>query len=149
MAPVFAAKYNWLSRLHRPLHEHLLGSHKTWRGIVAGLVFGSVTSLIQFLVFPYPPFISLPRAVFLGGVLGLGALLGDAVKSFFKRRLNIAPGKSLPIVDQVDATIGALLFVSPFVALTLAHVITAVIIFGPISFLVSYLGVKLKIKSSL
>ncbi|MEK7557291.1 MAG: CDP-archaeol synthase, partial [Patescibacteria group bacterium] len=61
----------------------------------------------------------------------------------------IDPGKSLPIVDQVDSTIGALVVAWFFVPLTLAHIVTAIILFGPISFLVSYVGVKLKIKSSL
>jgi CDP-diglyceride synthetase len=39
-------------------------------------------------------------------------MTGDAVKSFFKRRLGITPGKSWFPFDQLDFVLGAILFVS-------------------------------------
>ncbi|MEM3153941.1 MAG: CDP-archaeol synthase, partial [Candidatus Woesearchaeota archaeon] len=39
---------------------------------------------------------------------GIGALLGDSIKSFFKRRLGILPGRPWIPFDQVDYAIGAL-----------------------------------------
>jgi CDP-2,3-bis-(O-geranylgeranyl)-sn-glycerol synthase len=49
------------------------------------------------------------RWLSLGFLLGLGAMAGDAAKSFFKRRLGIAPGHPWIPFDQIDFQIGALL----------------------------------------
>ena len=136
-APVFAAKYNWFPTLNRPIHERLLGSHKTWRGVVAGIIFGSIAGLL------------LGHGLLLGAALGAGALGADSLKSFIKRRLHIAPGKSLPVFDQIDYVIGALIVASLFVSLSAAHVLIAIIIFGVLSFATSWIGMKLKIKKSL
>lgn len=42
--------------------------------------------------------------------LGLGALVGDAVKSFFKRRTGRERGAKWPGFDQLDFVLGALAF---------------------------------------
>ena len=39
--------------------------------------------------------------------LALGALLGDAVKSYAKRRLKRKRGEKLPLADQYDFVLGA------------------------------------------
>ena len=38
--------------------------------------------------------------LWIGLALGLGALLGDSIESFFKRQTSIAPGKDWPFWDQ-------------------------------------------------
>lgn len=141
--PVIAAKYNWLPQLNYPLDfnktfrgRRVFGAHKTWRGLIIGVIFGSITGL----------FLS---SLFAGGLLGVGALVGDAVKSFFKRQLKIDSGHPWFPFDQVDYILSALLVAWFIFPLTFAHVITALLIFGFGSYLVSYLGVKLKIKKSL
>lgn len=48
--------------------------------------------------------------------MGLGVGVGDAVKSFFKRRIGTKPGASWPVFDQLDFYIGAYLFVAPITA---------------------------------
>ncbi|HDQ06770.1 MAG TPA: CDP-2,3-bis-(O-geranylgeranyl)-sn-glycerol synthase [Candidatus Bathyarchaeota archaeon] len=94
----------------------LLGSHKTVRGFLAGLIVGTLVGLVQTLLseqilvqystqFQY--------TVFLGFMLSLGALTGDLIESFIKRRINRAPGSSLPIADQIDFVLGAFLFSIP------------------------------------
>ena len=50
--------------------------------------------------------------LFLGFLLGFGALFGDSVKSFFKRRSNIKPGHRFIPFDQLDYSVGSLLFAS-------------------------------------
>jgi CDP-2,3-bis-(O-geranylgeranyl)-sn-glycerol synthase len=137
IAPVVVAKLNWFSPLNRPMNAQLLGPNKTWRGLVLGLLFGSITGFL------------LGHGAVIGAALGAGALAGDAAKSFFKRRLHIAPGKAWPVFDQIDFVIGALFVASIFFSLTLLHILTAIIIFGSLSWLSSLIGLKLKIKSSL
>jgi CDP-2,3-bis-(O-geranylgeranyl)-sn-glycerol synthase len=87
--------------------------------------------------------------IFVVITLSFGALLGDIVKSFFKRRLGFEKGASFPIADQYDFVIGALLFTYIFFPewLTLnfvAPVLIAVIVLtAPIHLMVNYLGFRL------
>lgn len=60
-----------------------------------------------------------------GLLLGFGTLVGDAVKSFFKRQIGIAPGDSWIGPDQLDFMVGAgaflcLVYVPPLVPLLAA-----------------------------
>jgi CDP-2,3-bis-(O-geranylgeranyl)-sn-glycerol synthase len=97
-----------------PDGKPVFGSHKTIRGFVAGVVAGTLTAVAQQLVMPYlaPADFVLPFqfSFLLGFVISLGALTGDLVHSFVKRRMNIVEGGSLPVVDQLDFVIGAVLF---------------------------------------
>ncbi|RMD58557.1 CDP-archaeol synthase, partial [Candidatus Woesearchaeota archaeon] len=67
----------------------------------------------------------------IGFALGFGALLGDSVKSFFKRRMGIAPGKPWYIIDQLDYVIGAIIIASPihFIGFSNIIYITSISIF--------------------
>lgn len=141
MAPVLAARYHWLPKLVVPINLHLLGSNKTWRGIVVGVLFGSVVGYIQYSFTEY--------GLMAGGLLGFGALFGDAVKSLIKRQLNIAPGTAWPVWDQIDYVLGAALVSGWLVPMTVAHVLIAVIVLGFGSYLTSLIGVRLGIKQSL
>lgn len=110
--------------------KRILGDHKTWRGLLAGVVAGALVFELQRLVYEagiaqglvlidYSTHPLLP-----GLLMGLGAGIGDAVKSFFKRRIGIEPGESWPVFDQLDFFLGAYVFVSlvyaPPVLFTLA-----------------------------
>ena len=90
-----------------------LGSHKTFRGFLAGIVIGTLVGFVQTLI--YEQFLfqygsQFQYSILLGFMLSLGALTGDLVESFAKRRLNRSPGKSLPVADQIDFILGAFLF---------------------------------------
>lgn len=90
-----------------------LGSHKTFRGFFAGIIVGTLVGLLQTLIFEQFLFqygAQFRYTVFLGFILSLGALIGDLIESFIKRRLNRSPGKSLPVADQIDFILGAFLF---------------------------------------
>ena len=102
--------------------KRLLGDHKTWRGIVAGIITGTLTYEVQ--RFAYGSGIATELALFdYGGapvvpglLMALGAGIGDCIKSYFKRRLDIAPGASWPVFDHLDFFVGAYLFVLPVAA---------------------------------
>jgi CDP-2,3-bis-(O-geranylgeranyl)-sn-glycerol synthase len=97
----------------------ILGDHKTWRGLLAGVVAGALTGLLQQLLYAAGVGRALAAvdysagAVALGALMGLGAGVGDAVKSFFKRRVGIAPGASWIGFDQLDFLAGAWAFAAP------------------------------------
>jgi CDP-2,3-bis-(O-geranylgeranyl)-sn-glycerol synthase len=123
MSPVLVQ--GWFAGLATPIDggrsfrgRRILGDHKTWRGLFAGIVVGVVTYELQRLLHAAgiaPGLVLLEYAdhpVLPGFLMGLGTGVGDAVKSFFKRRVGIAPGASWPVFDQLDFFAGAYLFVA-------------------------------------
>jgi CDP-2,3-bis-(O-geranylgeranyl)-sn-glycerol synthase len=91
----------------------LLGSHKTFRGFLAGIIVGTLVGLAQTIIYEQVLFeygSQFQYSILLGFMLSLGALTGDLVESFIKRRLNRSPGSSLPVADQIDFILGAFLF---------------------------------------
>ncbi|CAN5174078.1 CDP-2,3-bis-(O-geranylgeranyl)-sn-glycerol synthase [soil metagenome] len=83
----------------------VLGKGKTWAGLLGGVLAAGLFALIVAPCFGAGW--STPFWLLLGLALGLGALCGDLVKSFFKRRLNFPNDSCLPILDQLDFLVGA------------------------------------------
>lgn len=115
--------------------RRLLGDGVTWRGTIIGIIIGTLTAVIQGLIFAsygdiftvLPGWMTIQDLIptgaygwlFLGLTLSIGALAGDAVGSFIKRRINIGRGKPAPILDQLDFVIGALLLSSLVITMPL------------------------------
>jgi CDP-2,3-bis-(O-geranylgeranyl)-sn-glycerol synthase len=78
----------------------------------------------------------------------LGALLGDLTGAFLKRRLNIAPGGLLPVIDQIDFVVGAVVFSYPLGIVSWELAVAVLIITPPIHLLTNYLAYRLKLKSN-
>jgi CDP-2,3-bis-(O-geranylgeranyl)-sn-glycerol synthase len=138
--PVIAAHQRMLPILSGPVHERLLGSHKTWRGFIVGTVGGGVAALVQWFVFaPHLP--SMWYALLFGLVAGFGALLGDAVKSFVKRRIGIAPGKPLIPFDYIDYMVGFLVCTYPLYQWSVVEglvVVGAALVLNPLTNMFGY-----------
>lgn len=85
--------------------RRILGEGKTIRGLIAGTICGILAGLIQIWVSPlwFLGLFNLKVII----AISFGALLGDIVKSFFKRRLGLSRGTSFILVDQLDFVIGA------------------------------------------
>lgn len=156
MAPVLCSPVPVLSR---PVDfgkawkgKRIFGDNKTWRGIVAASVFGFLFFIIQRYLFLHTEFFhnvglfnygALPW--FYGIFIGLGAILGDLIKSFFKRRANIASGHSWVPFDQIDYLIGGMVALLPFYRPDIA-VLSFIILFGFVLHLfVKFIGYILKI----
>src|SRR2546430_15314182 len=101
VTPILVAPLPGLRQLNAPIDcgltfrgKRVLGSHKTWRGLVAGVALATLTLWLQQLAVEHFHWVRamagsvnyahLPTIV-LGVLFGLGALGGDAVESFFKR----------------------------------------------------------------
>ncbi len=77
----------------------LLGGHKTVRGTLSGIAVGAAVGLIQL-------------APLRGLLLAVGAIGGDLIVSFFKRRLGMEPGAPFPVADQLGFIVVAVALVS-------------------------------------
>ena len=116
-----------------------IGDGVTWRGLIAGTLIGTITGAVQGYLAPsiisvIGPFLitpiitDVPNGILIGFLLGFGALLGDAIGSFLKRRMGIGRGKPAPILDQLDFIIVALILVSPVVKMNLLFIITTLLL---------------------
>jgi CDP-2,3-bis-(O-geranylgeranyl)-sn-glycerol synthase len=88
----------------------LLGASKTVRGLVAATL---ATALAA-------PLLGLPAAT--GAVLGLGAMLGDALASFTKRRLGTPPSGRATGLDQIPEALLPLLLLQRTLDLDLLQI---------------------------
>lgn len=79
--------------------NRLLGDGKTIPGFIAGVAAGWLFGLLQ-------------GDAYLGLLLGFGAMTGDAAGSFVRRRMGLARGTDVPVLNQLDFVAGALLFSS-------------------------------------
>jgi CDP-2,3-bis-(O-geranylgeranyl)-sn-glycerol synthase len=134
--------------------RRVLGPGKTFRGFIGGTTAGVTVGIIQQAIRVYASLdFPLFEPIFVVITLAFGALLGDVVKSFFKRRLGFKRGASFPIADQYDFVVGALLltymlFPGWFTSNFVPPVIVAIIVLtAPIHLLANYLGFRLGKKS--
>lgn len=161
--PVIVSKIPFLKKLDYPLDfnlkfrgERVLGSHKTIRGLVAGVLMGILTAYVLKFGYDNSSFVRDFSAIdydsfniFLyGGLSGLGAIVGDSVKSFFKRRANIKPGKAWLPFDQIDYIFGGVLFTLPYIQLDLIYYFLIFILYLIIHPATTIAGYYLKLKDS-
>ncbi len=151
MAPVLASKLPVISRWKTPLDgakkfrgHRVLGDNKTWRGLCSGAV---LAAALGWPIFAWLG-LSLDRGnyLLLGAAMGIGALLGDAVESFFKRQFQVAPGDSWFPFDQIDYIIGGLLASLLFVRLPWNIYILVTVLYFGLHLTVSYIGFLLHFK---
>jgi CDP-2,3-bis-(O-geranylgeranyl)-sn-glycerol synthase len=117
------------------------GTQKTWRGIVSGIVSGTCTALLLwYLGWSWFGGVPLFRAGWGGVFLGLGAMLGDLVKSGLKRSFQIAPGKPWVPWDQIDFVLGATFVASILIPFSYRDVLLALLITPPLHLLVNVIS---------
>lgn len=129
----------------------IFGSNKTVRGFFAGLLVGSFAGFVLsglYQLSGFPQNFLFQYDAWLGFMLSLGALTGDLLHSFIKRRLDISPGLPLPVADQLDFALGALLF--SVVVYPPPWLIAVVILIAtpPIHLLTNYLAYLIGVKKT-
>lgn len=114
MAPPFLKYWRgW----NRPISTRLLGEHKTIGGFGLGVSVAIGAACAQSAIDWEGSLVSYDHWLLIGFALGFGALGGDALKSFFKRRRGIPPGRSWVPADQLDFVLGALILIWPWARL--------------------------------
>jgi CDP-2,3-bis-(O-geranylgeranyl)-sn-glycerol synthase len=121
--------------------KRIFGNNKTFRGFFFGWAVGIGVGLVEGLVFGFQHY-----PVLFSVLIPLGALLGDLTGAFLKRRIGIAPGGLLPIVDQVDFVVGAIVFSIPLAIISWELAVTVLLITPPIHLFTNYLAYKMKLK---
>ncbi|MBT3283607.1 CDP-2,3-bis-(O-geranylgeranyl)-sn-glycerol synthase [Candidatus Bathyarchaeota archaeon] len=113
----------------------ILGANKTIRGTITGVLAGTIIGILQ--------------GNFLGGFAqSAGALLGDLISSFYKRRRDYPPGSSMPVIDQLDFIIMAVALSYPFQSTDLVSALTIMVITVPIHYGTNYVAWLLKLKKN-
>jgi CDP-2,3-bis-(O-geranylgeranyl)-sn-glycerol synthase len=97
--------------------KRLLGNGKTWRGLILGILCGTAIGIIQ-IVFEKSGGKEIVRAF----LLSTGALLGDLIGSFIKRRKGLKRGESFLFMDQLGFIIVGTLMVILFFPITIQGV---------------------------
>jgi CDP-2,3-bis-(O-geranylgeranyl)-sn-glycerol synthase len=75
-------------------------------------------------------------------------LFGDLAGAFLKRRLGLAPGEMLPIIDQIDFIVGAILFSFFLQMPSLELTVVVMVITPPLHVLTNYAAYKLGLKGN-
>lgn len=138
--------------------KRVLGDGKTYRGLILGSLCGVAVGALEIVLAPYiaphlaayvEPDLFMRASLVALITMPVGALLGDIVKSFFKRRMGFDRGAMLPIADQLDFVAGAwaltLLFDWSwfFSNFTLAVVLTVIIITPVLHLATNIIGFKI------
>jgi len=105
--------------------RRLFGDGKTFRGLGGGLIAGTLTGVFEAFISSWVidnlrnltelsaiSVVTLQYVPFRAFLISLGALLGDLLGSFIKRRMGIRRGSPAPLLDQLTFLLGALILVS-------------------------------------
>ena len=151
MMPVFVKKIRLLDypvdfglKINK---KRLFGKNKTFRGMLFGVVGAILIVFLQGFFYRYEVFKNLSlvdfssiNLILFGFLIGFGILVGDLFGSFIKRRLNLRPGKSFYILDQLDSILGFSLFVIPVYFKSWSLFLYAVVVWFVGHLILKYLG---------
>lgn len=117
-----------------PDNNPILGSSKTWRGVIGAIIFTSISAVL--LGYSAPT----------GAQIAIYAVLGDVLSSFIKRRLGMAPSSMAPLLDQVpESFLPAFMLMDTF-EVDFQSIIILVCLFFLMELLLSFILFKLGIR---
>ncbi|HLD11171.1 MAG TPA: CDP-2,3-bis-(O-geranylgeranyl)-sn-glycerol synthase [Candidatus Nanoarchaeia archaeon] len=159
MSPPIITNIKFIKKINKPIdfkrtinNKRIFGDNKTIIGFLSGIIFALIIFSIQQYLFNFDFFHRISIIDYnkfnplFPLLLGFGAMFGDLIKSFVKRRLNISSGSSFPIADQLDFVVFALIF-SSFIYLPDFKIILILLILTPfLCILINLIAFKLKLK---
>ena len=95
-------------------NNRIFGDGKTFEGTVGGVAFGALTGVLQLYIIQFlPSDLGLQaHTIELIIALSVGAILGDIIGAFVKRRLGVPRGHPALLLDQLGFLLTSLLFAS-------------------------------------
>lgn len=131
------------------INKRVIGKNKTYGGLLIGLAAAVIVTYVQTLLYPIMPNFYLAdytklNFLILGLCLGFGALTGDLIKSFIKRRLNKKEGINWIPFDQIDWIIGSIIVAMIYIDLPLRIGIIGIVFFGILDPSISYISFRIK-----
>lgn len=162
-APILIAKIPAFKKYSYPLDfyktyrgKRILGDHKTIRGLISGIIVGILTVYLQRYIVHTNSFFSdvsiidytKINVIAFGTFCAIGALGGDAIKSFFKRQIGVVPGKTWFPFDQIDYIAGGIISTLPFIQLSIGQYALLIIVWFALHPLFSLLGYYSGFKTS-
>lgn len=112
----------------------LFGNSKTWRGLLSSIVLTSAVAVIVGVGFT------------IGVLVALGAMSGDLMASFIKRRLSMAPSSMALFLDQIPESLIPAMFLMHIYTLSWLDVTVIVVMFTCIELILSVLLYKIGIR---
>jgi CDP-2,3-bis-(O-geranylgeranyl)-sn-glycerol synthase len=135
--------------------RRILGEGKTVRGFVGGIAGGVLCANIQYAVEKISGIVvyttlSYSEFFTLTFLLSFGAILGDSIGSFIKRRFGAERGAKFPVLDQLTFLIVALLVASTQESFSkifdFQTVVTGILITPILHISTNFIAYKLKLK---
>ena len=100
--------------------KRIFGDGKTWRGFFGGAFSGILLGILMlgashfFDSSNHWGYGSLEQGICIVIILSFGAVIGDLIGAFIKRRIGLERGEKAPILDQYDFVAASLLFTALF-----------------------------------
>lgn len=159
MTPPLIKKAKLFSFLNREvdfgkkfLGQPIFGKHKSWRGVILGILVGMVTALLQLRLYQFSAVQKISlfdyqkiNILLFGFLISAGAVFGDLLFAFIKRRLKMEPGVRFIPFDQTNYVIGAAIFLTPYLKIDILVWVAIFILTFLLHIIFNRLGYYLKL----
>jgi len=124
----------------------VFGKGKTIRGTIAGILIGLITIYVTYFLFSAELEKFIPNYLAFGALLSIGAIAGDVIASFLKRRFDAKQGEPIFLLDQLDFVLGGILFAAPVFFPGLLELAVIIVLTVVIHKLTNFIAFKIKLK---
>jgi len=135
------------------LGNRIFGDGKTFEGFGFGLFSGFLIGALESYLYPDLNAYAMQYGVqlplinlFIGFMIAFGALSGDLAGSFIKRRFGLKRGSDVPLLDQWNFIIGAVIFAYFFTQITIWMFLIMLLITPIFHRTANFIAYKIKVK---
>jgi len=126
--------------------NRVFGDGKTFEGLIFACFIGFLSGLLLTYVYYFLNLAWINITPFGYAFIALGAMIGDLVGSFIKRRLGMKRGQNAGLLDMLDFIIGALIFARILIDYSFWIMIISIIITPIIHRLSNIIGYEIGVK---
>ncbi|PIZ86077.1 hypothetical protein COX94_01170 [Candidatus Nomurabacteria bacterium CG_4_10_14_0_2_um_filter_33_9] len=144
MTPILIKIKYW----NTPINENAFGKNKTWRGFLGAIVVGTLSYFILVKLNLINSVNDSSFVILIGFLFSFGAIGGDLIKSFLKRKISIKPGENWMPWDQIDYVLGMIILTYPIFRYDFSQIVFMLILGGTISALAHRIGFLTKLTTA-